>query len=298
MPDAISTIRRFNRTVTRRIGALEESYLSRGRPLGQARLIFEIGPEGADLGALRLRLGLDSGYLSRLLRSLEADDLVTLRSGEADGRAKIVSLTPAGRAEWDAYDSLSDELAGSLLSGLTAEESARFVAACAEVDRLMRRGAIKLDVEAPETPDARRCIASYFAELNERFDGGFDPGKGRPHDEATLRPPTGWLVIARIDGQPAGCGAVTRLGDEVVEIKRMWTAPDARGQGVARRIVARLEEIATSIGARTIRLDTNRTLSEAQAFYRSAGYREIERYNDNPYAHLWFEKRLDRLQSA
>ena len=293
MSEPIQTIRRFNRTVTRRIGALEESYLSRGRPLGQARLIFEVGPGGADLGALRLRLGLDSGYLSRLLRSLEADGLVSLRSGEADGRAKVVSLTPAGQAEWAAYDRLSDELANSLISGLSQEESERLVAAMAEVDRLMRRSAIQLDVEAPETPDSRRCIASYFAELNERFDGGFDPGKGRPHDEATLRPPAGWLVIARIDGQPVGCGAVTRLGEDVVEIKRMWTAPDARGQGVARRILVRLEEIATSIGARIVRLDTNSTLSEAQAFYRSAGYREIARYNDNPYAHLWFEKRLD-----
>lgn len=162
----------------------------------------------------------------------------------------------------------------------------------AEVDALMRRSAIRLDVEAPETPDARRCIASYFAELNERFDGGFDPGKGRPLDEQSLRPPAGWLVIARIDGHPIGCGALTRLGEDVVEIKRMWTAPDARGQGVARRMLVRLEEIATSIGASTIRLDTNSTLGEAQAFYRSAGYREIERYNDNPYAHLWFEKRL------
>lgn len=99
MLEPIPTIRRFNRTVTRRIGALEESYLSRGRPLGQARLIFEVGPGGADLGALRLRLGLDSGYLSRLLRVLEADGLVSLRSGESDGRAKVVSLTPAGQAE-------------------------------------------------------------------------------------------------------------------------------------------------------------------------------------------------------
>lgn len=292
MSRPIQTIRRFNRTVTRRIGALEESYLSRGRPLGQARLIFEVGPGGADLGALRLRLGLDSGYLSRLLRVLEADGLVSLRSGEADGRAKVVSLTPAGQAEWAAYDRLSDELANSLISGLSQGESERLVAAMAEVDRLMRRSAIQLEVEAPETQDARRCIANYFAELNERFDGGFDPGKGRPLDEQSLRPPAGWLVIARIDGQPVGCGALTRLGEDVVEIKRMWTAPDARGQGVARRILVRLEEIATSIGASIARLDTNSTLSEAQAFYRSAGYSEIERYNDNPYAHLWFEKRL------
>lgn len=157
----------------------------------------------------------------------------------------------------------------------------------------MGAGPVQLDVEAPDTPDARRCIASYFAELNARFESGFDPGQGRPHDEAKLRPPLGWLVIARIDGEAIGCGALTRLEDGVYEIKRMWTAPQARGRGVARRMLSQLEELAASLGARAVRLDTNRALVEAQAFYRAAGYRQIARYNDNPYADFWFEKTFD-----
>src|SRR5215470_2874936 len=96
----IGQVRRFNRLVTQRVGALEQSYLRRGRPLGEARLIFETRAEGAELRALRNRLGLDSGYLSRLLRSLEAQGLVTVEGESADRRRRRVQLTSEGRADW------------------------------------------------------------------------------------------------------------------------------------------------------------------------------------------------------
>jgi len=290
--DQIDQIRRFNRTVTRRIGVLEESYLSRGRPLGEARLVFEIGPGGCELGALRSRLGLDSGYLSRLLRSLEAQGLVSVGRQDGDGRARVATLTQKGLAEHAAYDALSDDLARSILTPLTDAERARLVEAMADVERLMRAAAITIEVERPDTADARQCLASYFAELDTRFEGGFDPTKGKPHDERGLVAPAGYLLIARSDGAPVGCGALSVLDTETVEVKRMWTAEAARGQGVARRMLGRLEEIAASLGARRVRPDTNRALKEAQAFYRRQGYAPIERYNDNPYADFWFEKSL------
>jgi DNA-binding MarR family transcriptional regulator len=105
----IQQVRRFNRAVTQRIGALDESYLRRGRPLSEARLIFETGAEGADLRALRDKLALDSGYLSRLLRSLERQGLVKVGNQDADGRAKQANLTAKGRSEFRAYEKLSDE---------------------------------------------------------------------------------------------------------------------------------------------------------------------------------------------
>jgi DNA-binding MarR family transcriptional regulator len=110
----IAQVRRFNRLVTQRVEALQESYLRRGRPLGEARLIFETRAEGAELRALRDRLGLDSGYLSRLLRSLEAQGLVTVEGESTDRRRRWVRLTSEGRAELAAYDRLSDELAASM----------------------------------------------------------------------------------------------------------------------------------------------------------------------------------------
>src|SRR5689334_19592534 len=95
----IAQVRSFNRSVTQRVGALSEGFLARGRPLGQARLLWEIGPDGCDLRALRSRLDLDSGYLSRLLRSLEAAGLVTVGRSDADGRVRTARLTRRGLAE-------------------------------------------------------------------------------------------------------------------------------------------------------------------------------------------------------
>ena len=114
----IEQVRSFNRLVTLRTGALNDSYLGRGRPLGEARLLFEIGPDGSDIRSLRERLGLDSGYISRLLKSLEAEGLVTVQSDSSDRRRRRVALTAKGRSEHAAYDTLSDDLARSLLDGL------------------------------------------------------------------------------------------------------------------------------------------------------------------------------------
>src|ERR1700749_2020573 len=109
----IAQVRRFNRLVTQRVGALDDSYLRRGRPLGEARLIFETGRLGADVRSLRTRLGLDSGYLSRLFTSLEQQQLVAVQKQPGDGRVRRVTLTRKGRAELAKYDGLSDELATS-----------------------------------------------------------------------------------------------------------------------------------------------------------------------------------------
>jgi DNA-binding MarR family transcriptional regulator/GNAT superfamily N-acetyltransferase len=288
----IQQVRRFNRLVTQRIGALEDSYLSRGRPLGEARLIFEIGGRDAcDLGALRRSLNLDSGYLSRLLRSLEGQDVIELRNSEGDGRARSVSLTAKGREEFAAYDALSDGLAGKVLDSLDDARRQRLVAAMGEVERLLRLAAIEIAVEPPESAEGRWCLEQYFAELDVRFEEGFDPGKGG-HDPADMIPPAGWLLVARLDGEPVGCGVLKRLDDGIGEIKRVWTAPSARGLGVAGRLMDRLETLAREAGFGIVRLDTNKALSEAQAMYARRGYAAIERYNDNPYAHHWFEKRV------
>ena len=105
----VGQVRRFNRTVTQRVGALSDEFLARDRPLGQARLLWEIGPDGCDVRRLRSRLDLDSGYLSRLLRSLEHDGLVTVEPSEADGRVRTVRLTRHGLAERAELDRRSDD---------------------------------------------------------------------------------------------------------------------------------------------------------------------------------------------
>jgi len=288
----VQLVRRFNRVVTQRVGALEDSYLRRGRPLGEARLIFETGPHGADVRSLRSRLGLDSGYLSRLLRSLEAQGLVTVRRQTRDHRQRQVQLTREGQAEFAAYDGLSDKLAESMLASLGAPQRDRLVAAMAEVEGLLRTGSVEVHVEAPTSADARRCLAEYFRELAVRFDTGFDPAKSNPAHDEDMTPPAGWFVVARLDGCVVGCGALKRKDSTTGEIKRMWTAPSARGRGVARRVLQTLETIARKAQLSTLQLETNRTLTEAQALYRQEGYREVAAFNDERYAHHWFEKEL------
>jgi DNA-binding MarR family transcriptional regulator/predicted GNAT family N-acyltransferase len=288
----LKQIRRFNRLVTQRVGALEANYLRRGRPLAEARLIFEIGADGVDLRTLRVRLGLDSGYLSRLVQSLKAQALIAIVKGSGDGRRRRVSLTRKGIAERAAYDRLSDRLAASMLETLDEAERGRLTAAMGEIERLIRAASVEVAPEPPDSADARRCLDAYFGELAARFEGGFDAGKDDSARADDMTPPSGLFVIARLDGDAMGCGGLKRGNKATGEIKRVWTAPSARGMGVARRVLRALEAAARDMSLTTLRLGTNRALTEAHMLYRKEGFREIARYNDNPYEHHWFEKRL------
>ncbi|WP_378222225.1 bifunctional helix-turn-helix transcriptional regulator/GNAT family N-acetyltransferase [Aquamicrobium soli] len=288
----VTKVRLFSRQVTQRIGVLQESYLSRGRPLGEARLLFEIGVDGREVRDLRSALNLDSAYLSRLLRSLEAQGLVTVEQQAGDGRVRRATLTAKGRIEFDSYDRLSDELAQSLLSPLTPAQRSRLIAAMDEVRNLLAVAPIEIAVVPPQEPDARWCLDRYFEELAQRFESGFDRALGKSPSDAEMTPPAGFFLVARSDGAPVGCAALVRLSAETMEIKRMWTAPLARGRGVARRMLGELERLAREAGCRKILLDTNRSLTEAQTLYRRQGFVETARYNDNPYADFWFEKDL------
>jgi DNA-binding MarR family transcriptional regulator/GNAT superfamily N-acetyltransferase len=294
MEDAATRqVRSFNRSVTQRIGALQDEYLARGRPLGASRVLWEIGGDGTDLRALRARLDLDSGYLSRLVRSLEQDGLVVLQPGSGDKRVRTVWLTDAGRAERELLDRRSDELASSLLEPLGDAQRDRLVEAMGVVERLLTAGLVEVAVEDPTSPAAQFCIRSYFDELDTRFDSGFDPSQSISADAEELTEPAGLLLVARLRGEPIGCGALKLHGAEPAEIKRMWVAATARGLGVGRRILEELEQHAGERRVGVLRLETNRTLREATGLYRSAGYAEVEAFNDEPYAHHWFEKRIE-----
>jgi DNA-binding MarR family transcriptional regulator/GNAT superfamily N-acetyltransferase len=286
-------VRSFNRTLTQRIGALHAEYLARARPLGASRVLWEIGDDGTDVRALRERLDLDSGYLSRLVRSLEDDGLVVVAPGLSDKRVRTVRLTDAGRAEQELLDRRSDELAWSLLARLSDAQRARLVDAMGVVERLLTAGLVEVDIEDPAGAAAQFCIRSYFAELDTRFDAGFDPAQSISADADELTEPAGLLLVARLRGEPTGCGALKLHGAEPAEIKRMWVAPTARGLGVGRRILHELEQHARRQGVTRVRLETNKTLREATSLYRSGGYVEVDPFNDEPYAHHWFEKRLD-----
>src|SRR5205809_1677912 len=289
--NAIAQIRRFNRTVTQQIGALEEHGLGRDRALGASRLLFEIGANGMEVRQLRARLNLDSGYTSRLLRGLEAEGLIRTARSSGDARVRWVKLTPAGRKELTMLNRRSDQAAASLLSRLSEAQRPGFVAAMGVVERLLLAGAVRFNVENPRSGSARSCLRRYFEELAARSETGSDPSLSIPLAATDLAPPQGFFVVATLHGEAVGCGALKCHGD-YGEIKRMWVAPASRGLGIGKRILQRLEALARKRRLPLLRLETNKALTEAQALYRSSGYREVRPFNDESYAHHRFEKAL------
>lgn len=276
-------LRRFNRTWSQRVGVLEESYLGTGRPLAVSRLQFEIGEQGAAVSDLRERLGLDSGYLSRLLRRLEADGSIVVRSGSEDARRREAVLTEQGRAEWAELESRSQRLADDLLGRLTERQQQRLDAALREAELLVRVATTEI-VEVPvASPVARAAVGRYFGELAERF--GFEPGA--PDTE-------GRFFVATSEGAAVACGGVRALPDGRAEIKRLWVDATWRGSGLGGRMLRHLEEAAAADGRTEVVLDTKAGLTEAVALYERSGYRRIERYNDNAAAELFFAKQLTR----
>lgn len=146
--------------------------------------------------------------------------------------------------------------------------------------------------EPADTPAAQACLHAYYAELATRFPEGFDLDATVSADPDECRPPHGQFLVAWDGETPVGCGALKTLAPGVGEIKRMWVHPSMRGSGLGGRLLAQLEHEARVLGMVRVRLDTHARLDEAIALYRTRGYRAIERYNDNPYAHHWFEKDL------
>lgn len=293
LADEIAQVRRFNRLVTQRAGALDDHFLGRNRPLGESRLLYEVGLGGADLRDLRQRLGLDSGYVSRLVKALERKGLVRLSRGSADRRIRQARLTAAGRREVREMNERSDEAAAALLEALPSAQRTRLLAAMAEVHRLLQLVGLRIERVDPASPAARWCVRQYFDELDRRFESGFDPAASLSAEDRELMPPRGGFLVASVDGRPLACGALKTIAPAVGSLKRMWVAEAGRGLGIGRRILEALEVQARALGLKTLRLETNRTLGEAIRLYRSAGYREVAPFNSDPYAHHWFEKSLD-----
>lgn len=290
----VDGIRAFNRTVTERLGALEDHYLSRDRSLGMDRVLWEIGRAGAEVRSLRNRLRLDSGYLSRLLRALEREGLVTVSPSPGDSRVRRATLTPKGLDELGTLDGLSDELVEEILSPLTEHQRDELARAASTVTRLFTASAVTIAPADPASEPARRAVAAYYRTLDARVDGGFRPGATRHVPDMAMRPPSGQFLLATLKGATVGCVGLVVHDDGYAEIKRLWVSDEVRGLGLGRRLLAAAEDAAAGLGATTARLDTNRALTEAIHLYRTAGYVEVAAFNDERYAHHWFEKPLRR----
>ncbi|RDI16908.1 MarR family transcriptional regulator with acetyltransferase activity [Rhodococcus sp. AG1013] len=286
-----AALRSFNMGITEQLGVLHDRYLDLPRPYSQARILWEVGHDTVRVRDLRARFDLDSGYASRLLGALADAGVLRIEPDPDDGRGRVVTLTTAGRAECDALEKASQDRAERILGALPDRQRGELLGAMGTVTRLLDAAAVGIAVADPDSEAVRLCFGRYFAEVDERLDVGFDPSASTPADGDDLRPPNGTVLIADLRGTAVGCGAV-KLHDGVAEIKRMWVSPDARGLGIARRLLDALEAYAADHGARLVRLDTNAALNEAVALYERSGYRRIPAYNDNAYATHWFEKDL------
>jgi DNA-binding MarR family transcriptional regulator/GNAT superfamily N-acetyltransferase len=290
MEHVTSRVREFNRYYTQRIGVLTDRYLGQ-RPLGEARLLYEIATT-ADVATVRIRLGLDSGYLSRMLRSLERQGLVVVSPHPADARARVATLTDAGRAARADLDIRSDEAAESLIAPLSPGQRRRLADAMAEVQRLLRAASVTIRPVAAGSGPGRACLLAYARELSERFPEGYDPADLSP--PADLEPPHGVLLAASDDAGEVGCVGLQTLRPGVGEIRHMWVHPRARRTGLGRRLLADLESRAVAMGLRELYLGTHESLPEAIAMYQALGYAETKSYggNDESHAQRFFHKRL------
>ncbi|MFW2590001.1 bifunctional helix-turn-helix transcriptional regulator/GNAT family N-acetyltransferase [Sagittula sp. SSi028] len=288
--DPVARMRRFNRAVTTEAGLLDSSFLGRGRPLGPARVLNAIGHGLCDVAEIRAYLRLDSGLTSRLLRGLEEEGLITLSPSPQDARRRIAALTPAGEAEFAAYESLSDDHARDVLARHPRPDilldAMDVVATALGLDR------ITLEEVAPEDPRARACLDIYYGELAERLRTGFDVTLSADPEAADMTAPRGAFLIAMSDGMPIGCVGLKGTDKGYAEIKRLWVSQAARGMGLAGRLMDAVETRARDLGISLLRLDTNSALPEAVAFYRKRQWTEIGRFNEDPYPDIFFEKVL------
>jgi DNA-binding MarR family transcriptional regulator/GNAT superfamily N-acetyltransferase len=290
MLDPVSRVRRFNRAVTSEVGALDTSFLGRGRPLGAARVLNAIGHGRIDVGELRDYLGLDSGLMSRLLRGLEDEGLITTMPHRDDARRRIAKLTRTGRHEFNAYEAMSNSQAETLLARHSSPDA--LLAAMDVIAAAFGRSRISIEEVDPRGDEARHCLGEYYRELSRRFKGGFEVSLSRDPHAADMMSPRGAFLVAMSDGMPLGCVGLKGTGSELAEIKRLWVAPSARGLGIGRRLMEAAEDAARNLSIRILRLDTNSALPEAGRLYRSTGWTEIDRFNDDPYPDLFFEKQL------
>jgi GNAT superfamily N-acetyltransferase len=154
------------------------------------------------------------------------------------------------------------------------------------------RASVEIRSEPFEGPAAQGLVASFEADIAERYEGWAPVGVGAGATAQDFQPPKGNFLVAYLDGRPAGCGGLKQLDPQTVEIKRVYVRPDARGRGVSRALLEALEEAARAAGYALIRLDTGANQPEALKLFQTSGYDPIPDYNNNPWASYWFEKRL------
>ncbi|WP_245593586.1 bifunctional helix-turn-helix transcriptional regulator/GNAT family N-acetyltransferase [Azospirillum halopraeferens] len=292
--DPVARVRAFNRFYTRQLGFLNEGLLKSPFSLTEARVLYELANrDGLTASGLGRELGLDAGYLSRILKAFEGRGLLTRTPAPDDARQAVLALTDAGRAAFAPLDLASREEVAALLGRLPASGRAALVDAMATICRLLEEGAG--EVAAPFTLRPHRVgdigwithrqAVLYAAEYG--WDESFEALVAeilaafvRSHDPARER---SW--IAERDGAVVGSVFLVRHTDAVAKLRLLYVEPTARGLGIGRRLVDECIAFARACGYRTLTLWTNDVLVAARRIYQAAGFRLVAEEPHRSFGH-------------
>jgi DNA-binding MarR family transcriptional regulator/N-acetylglutamate synthase-like GNAT family acetyltransferase len=280
--DRVAAIRAFNRLYTRHLGVLSAGLLDTPYSLTEARILFELGLRDAcETGELRRMLGLDAGYLSRILSRFEADGLVTRERSAADGRRQIVRLTDAGRAARAMLDERSTAQIRAFLEPLPEGERRRLVAAMRTIQEILEgtRPAGPYLLRPPRPGDLGWVVYRHGALYHDEY--GWDETferlvLGIVNDYVAAegdKGQAGW--VAELDGEPVGFVACMRQDARTARLRLLLVEPSARGMGIGSRLVDECLRFARTVGYSRITLMTYDVLADARRLYQRAGF-ELE----------------------
>ena len=281
LKDRIASVRRFSRFYTHRIGVLHEGLLGSPLSLTEGRVIWELAQrETATAAGLAAELGLDPGYLSRILGGFERRGLIDRRPSERDGRQSDIALAEAGRALYATIDRRSREEVGALLAELDDADQAHLVAALETAERLLDKGrkpAGPAYILRPHQPGdigwiIHRHGVLYAEEygLDMRFEALVAQIAGTFIDNFDPERERCW--IAERHGAVVGSVLLVRESDEVAKLRLLYVEPSSRGLGIGSRLVAECIRFACQRRYRRITLWTNDVLVSARRIYQAAGF--------------------------
>ena len=276
---AVTALRAFNRFTTRFAGALDAHYLDSALSLTEARLLYEIARRDAPLASeLQTELGLDAGYVSRMLRRFQANGWV-VRGRADDGRRRPISLTPAGRAAFAALDDRTRASVAPHVERLSPADRDTLVAAMAAVTGLLGGGEAPWHIRTFRAGDLA-MIASRQSALYETY------GWGRPMEilqgEVTtaflrdFKPGREQCWVAERAGLMAGAVLLVDAGGDVGQLRLLHVEPWTRGQGIGSALVAECVKFGQKAGYAKIRLWTHTVLTSARRIYEAHGFRIVE----------------------
>jgi DNA-binding MarR family transcriptional regulator/N-acetylglutamate synthase-like GNAT family acetyltransferase len=287
----IAAVRRFNRFYTRRIGVLSQSYLDGRYSLAELRVLYELTRhEQLTASDIAQALGLDHGYLSRILAGFARRKLIARIKAATDGRQRLITLTDKGRREFAPYEQRSQEQVAELIAPLSETEQRRLVGAMAGIEALLSSPATVREpyLLRPHRPGdmgwivARHgvlygeehgwnCeIEAVCADIVAAFLRSFDPARE-------------CCWIAEIDGEPVASVLLVRESDTVAKLRLLLVEPRARGLGIGRRLTEECIRFARRAGYRTVTLWTHEVLTAARAIYERAGFRRIRTWTHSDF---------------